>query len=288
MKPPMLDCKLSEIQITVGKKIFLECPMPTLITGAEKLEWVKPNTLKNYELVFLGTPKVENGILKQEITSYKVGDHVLSKVQMKIGGETLLLNDFQLKVQSVLPPPAPVKEGEQQAPEPTPFPNADPETLSAPWWWWVMWIVVAVIVIGFVYRRIKQWVTSRATKTAKVPVKVLSVREKFILALQKLESQEWHSKGEYKRFALELTAILKKSTGEKFKFNAEDLTTEEFFEILEKKHSYFWRENQDLLKQVFEHLDQIKFAKVTTTPEICMALIDKTRKVGNNLFRGDQ
>lgn len=274
-----LPCKVvGEEPITVGQKLTLKCDPSNPVVGEAVFSYEGP---QKYELAFLGKAEFKNNSIEQVFTSYRPGEHQFDKVMVKLGDKLMGVTPFHLRVNSVVE----AKQGQEAAP----FPNVDPQKLQVPWWWWALWgaLLLGISVACFV--KIKEYLDRRkkAQQALAAAEKVLSPKEKFDLAIQKLESREWHSKGEYKKFALELTAILKKSAGEKFKFFAEDMTTEEFFDNLKSKHRFFWDEVHSHLTPLFETMDQIKFAKVETTPENCLSLLDQAKHIGNIMFRGD-
>ncbi len=282
---PQLPCSLdSSTPITVGQKLVLKCVVPenTAIPSGAQPEFKNGESDVPYSLVFLGRPQVTGNIISQSITGYKTGHFEFGKVTMELSGQRFQVSPLQFEVKSVLPPAG---QGQEQ---PQPNPIAPPENLPAPWWWWAMWAVILIVVVAFCVKRFLKWKKQRALKIleASSAQRILTPQEKFTQSLQKLESQNWHFKGEYKKFALELTVILKKAIGEKFSFAAEDLTSEEFFETLRKKQPQFMSAAGVPLQSVFESLDQIKFAKVDVTSDKCVGLIDVSKNIGGILYRG--
>ncbi len=290
IKLPVLSCGPSTSEnITVGQKLLFKCAIdeslkPSSLAGTPAQTIViDPHGSDPHDLVILGEPKISDKILEATFTSYKVGHHDFSNVTLKIDDQVFQSSPFSFTVQSVLPP----ETAETQKNPPQPFPLIDPRMLSSPWWWWAMWGALLAVTLAIVIKKFIDWKKARALKKAVAgEIKIITPREKYTLALQKLESQGFHIRGEYKGFALALTVIIKKAIGEKFSFPAEDLTSEEFFEVL-KNNRNFHDEVGALLESIMTSLDQIKFAKIETSETKCSSLIDMAKEVGRILYRGD-
>src|SRR5207253_2560720 len=150
-----------------------------------------------------------------------------------------------------------------------------------------IWGTILVLVLGYVLRKFLVWKKQREQKKLESgSKKVLSPAERFRSRIRKLESQGFHQRREYKTFALELTQIIKNALSDVFKFAAEDLTTEELLLTLEKKQKAFYRRSGEDLKTILAELDQIKFAKVETTADQCLVLLDRSLKIGTVMFEG--
>lgn len=272
--PPIISCVLDPKAITVGQKMKLTCALEGSPAGAHpsSVQFSDLNKASPYTLQFLGQPIVDAGRLEQVLTSYRAGHHDITQLHAKIDGSDFLISPQSLEVQSLVQK------------ETTPFPVVEPRQVAAPWWWWVLWGVLAAALLGFIIREILRWRRERKKRVAVVPEKELTLAEKFALRIRKLESQGLHLKGSYKAFALELTAILKQSVGAKLNFPAEDMTTEEFMDVLKKNHKKFFESAGQQMEAVMESLDKIKFAKVETSPEHCVSLLDLANQIGKFLF----
>jgi hypothetical protein len=287
----ILNCKFDRGTLTVGEKITLTCPLPT--DDSAPLHFIDTSGTP-FVIKFLNEPSVNAGLVTQQVTSYKVGANELSALKLAIGEKEYSIAKLTMQVQSVLP-----SQGSQQAPaqgadqptgesataQPTPFPIYDPVAVAAPWWWWALWGVLLTIIVSFITYHFLKWQNERARFRKQVAIEDLQTpAEKFRSRLRKLESQGFHLRGEYKSFALELTQILKTGLSDQLKFQAEDLTSEEISTTLEKRYKPFFKLSGPQVTSVLANLDQIKFAKVETTSENCMSLIDMTMKIGSALF----
>lgn len=268
-----MPCEIKgEKVITVGQKTLLQCVLDDSQKG-QTYEFQVADA-PDFSLQFLGAPQVKEKILEQEITSYKVGTYKFEKINLRIDQKTFQLPVLDLEVKTVITEPSP-----------TPYPLIPAQEIAAPWWWWVMWGAILLSLMFYAFMSYKKWQKRRWELANQPKAKVYTPFERFKLNLQKLESQEFHLKGEYKRFALDLSQIIKKAIGEKLGFPADDLTTEELFETLSAKHSSIWNSVESFITSSFTQLDQIKFAKTPATAEMCMSLLDVIRQVGEALYK---
>jgi len=296
--PAVIDCKLqSSGPITVGQKLVLSCPTQgTMATSVSGVKFTNQDPSAPFTLEFLGNPEVKGDAFVQSVTSYKVGAHSFDKVILTVDGKIFHLNPFRIDVSTVIqapsqqaPAPQPGQEGQEQGQtqQPTPYPIFDPEKVPAPWWWWAIWLTLAALILLFFTWQIVKWLKDRKKIQAQTPERKLTPREQFQARLRKLESRDFHQKGEFKAFALELTNILKTTIGGYLGFGAEDMTSEEVLANLERRYKVFFTATGQTLTETFAELDQIKFAKIETSSARCMALLDNSMKIGRGLF-GDQ
>jgi len=278
---PLINCSVENTQaaLTVGVKVKLICKTDVglSLTPTSKIEFRDLSPTSEHALVFLDQPVIGGNQVEQFITSYRAGTHEFTGIKLIIDNKEHSISKQTLTVGSVLP-----QESKQA---PTPFPIYDPKAVPAPWWWWALWGVLLLLIVGFCVREFLKWNKKRKAKLSNKGVgKPQTPQEKFQTLLRKLDSKGLPSKGEFKAFALELTHILKTTIGEHYRFNAEDMTSEELNETLQKRHKVFYRDSGELLQNMLADLDQIKFAKVETTPEKCFSLLDQANRVGLALF----
>jgi hypothetical protein len=273
---PQLNCSFEGLgdsaQITVGQKLNL------IVTtgGGDKITLSYTGAVKEHTFEILGNTTIEGITAKQTVTSYQVGEHKLTDITINNGdsvlGKCVPLN---LKVQTVI-----------EAPDTKAFAPFAPETVAIPLWWWILFALLGVAAFGgIIYGMIWYKKKKEKDKIVREQKRELTPEEKFFQRLRKLESSQYHMKGEYKTFALELTQIVKEALASNFRFNAEDLTTEEVLSWLQKKDRFFYDSTGPGLEALFAQLDQIKFAKVETTSEVCQALLDGAQLIGKNIFK---
>ncbi|MCC6277619.1 MAG: hypothetical protein IT289_06875 [Oligoflexia bacterium] len=264
----------TSLSLTVGQK-FVVVFEPGQSLEAEPVISYK-GELKEHALQNLGAPEVLGTQVKQTFASYQVGLHELNQLALTSGKEEYRCQNLKLEINSVL-----------ESPEATPVPSFAPVAAAIPLWWWLMMAVLILGAIGLItywilkYRKRKAQLLQQAAQK-----KILTPEETYFQRLRKLDSQGLHQKGEYKAFALELTQIVKEGLGKQFKFNAEDLTSEEILAWLEKRASAFHDSMGSACQGLFQNLDQIKFAKVEVTSEFCQSLLDGASHIGRGIFKG--
>jgi hypothetical protein len=278
MSEKTVACEAAKTTLTVGEKILLTCKTEGLgMTSASRVEFRDLAKTEPFTLEFISEPELAPDVLKQVVTSYRVGNHELDGLFLVVDGRSYKVPKLSLQVQTVIQ----AGEGAQ----PTPYPLVDPIEVAAPWWWWAIWITVILGLASYGLWTFLKWQKARrlAARLKEVS-KPLTPVEKFRQKMRKLDSHGYHQKGEYKAFALELTSILKSAIGEQFRFPAEDLTSEELNLNLQQKFKTFYNSAGQELQSVLSELDQIKFAKTETSAEHCLRLMDRTLKIGQLLF----
>jgi hypothetical protein len=279
-------CQVEKKILTVGEKTQLTCQLDASLPANTTLHFEYTNLKEPFDIKFLGAPVVTEKSVAQTITSYKIGELNISGVRLIAPNQTIDVAPFSMNLKSVLPPKAAAAENTETA-EPTPFPIYDPVSVPVPWWWWGMWAILLAAVSGFVIYHFLRWKKERDRSRSQLSEeKFQTPAEKFRARIRKLESSGLHDKGDFKSFALELTQILKSGLGSQLGFPAEDQTSEEIIENLERKYKPFYKRAGTQVKNVLSELDQIKFAKTETTSQACLALLDQTAKIGQIIFEG--
>ena len=276
--PVQLTCKMEPTQITVGDKVQLDCD-GVLGVGSAVLNWQASFKSDDHTWALLSEPELVDSRLKVTATAYRPGQHPLSDISFTINGKELQLSSGgPLEVKSVLKPGT---DGKM----PTPYDIVAPGSIPYPLWWWIMWGLLSALAIGYITKVIlKRRRELAALKAQGGPVKPLSEKEKYESSLRKLESSGLHARGEFKSFALSLTIIVKRALQSELGLKAEEMTTEELLEQLEKKYKKFFSRVGSELKILFMQLDQIKFAKITVHAEDCQKLLDLANRIGQELF----
>jgi hypothetical protein len=276
MNTSLIKCSFDGQAITVGEKKTLSCDLGHPLAQNSHAEFTnlidKPaDKNQTFEIQFLGEPSLHGSVLNQTFTSYKVGSHTFNQIHIKSEGQEYLVSPFTVEVKTVV------------SGSPTPFPIAGPEGVPIPWWWWSIWgVLLFILAAGGVWQIIK--VRRKRVAEKITPVAKLNPREVFQAKIRKLESKGLHNKGEYKAFALELTAIIKKTIGEELSFAADDLTSEELLITLERRHRNYFNIAGKTIEKFLADLDQIKFAKIESNAQACTDLLDRGARIGNALF----
>jgi hypothetical protein len=101
--------------------------------------------------------------------------------------------------------------------------------------------------------------------------------EEAIRALKKLEEKQYLTKGLIREFVFELSGILRRYLGRRFGSNAEDFTTEEIIDWINKapltasvKHSLEW---------FFNETHPVKFAKMIPDISTITQFLEETKLV---------
>jgi len=273
-----LSCRLEPQQITVGDKVQVDCEGPIQRQNGDLPVEVSIHAPQENTWGMLTEPEISDGHFKIMVTAYRPGQHRLSDISLKIDGHDFVLGGDKLEVTSIIKP-------DPQGKMPTPYDIVNPGSISYPLWWWIMWGVIAAAVLGWGTRAYFKFRKAQAERKASGgPERPLTPREKFDIAIRKLESSGRHQRGEYKSFALELTAIMKRALQAELGLNAEEMTTEELIEQLEKRYKKFFSGSGMDLKVLFTQLDQIKFAKVVVHADDCQKLLDLVSRIGHGLF----
>lgn len=276
LEKPIVQCQSNPSEISVGQKVTLECTLPAA-NPQGKIVFQNFGKEEPHSIKFLGEPELLDSTVKQSFTSYRVGQHNFNSITLDVGDKAFLVSPVSVNVKTVIQA--------QMGAQPTPYPNVAPREAPVPWWWWGLWIALAVAILGIAAWQVYKFIQARKMRQEMAEnQRPLTVQEKFQKNLRKLESKGHHLQGHYKKFALELTSILKIAIGEQLGFSAEDMTTEEMIETLAKKHRGFNNKAGAQVASILGSLDEIKFAKTQTTSEQCIDLLDQVSKVGRLLF----
>lgn len=140
-------------------------------------------------------------------------------------------------------------------------------SVSSKWYdfipnWWI-WVFVAISAIGIVacgillFRKKKEPVAS--------PEQLLPPYDLAVLRLNDLQSKKLPQNGLDKEYYTELTDILRQYLDGRFGINAMEMTSTQILDTL--RHNKEAKPGTDLMKQILEIADFVKFAKVRPLPE---------------------
>ena len=278
MSPNQIQCTFEPAEITVGDKIKLSCEGIGLSGSQADAIALDVSGTEEHAFRQLSSAQLGDGKVSLEITSYKVGTQKLSALKLKVGDETFSMDGPEFKVNSVLKP-----TGEKQE-APTPYDIIPPGTIPYPLWWWIMWGFIAAVVLGFSIRAWLKWRRRKREISVGAAGAPLTGREKFEKGLRDLENQQLHRRGEFKAFSLELSALLRRALAEEFKFDAEEMTTEEITVHMAKKQKKAWASMEGDFRVLMDELDKIKFARIEVRGDDCQKLIEMAFRVGRVIF----
>lgn len=128
--------------------------------------------------------------------------------------------------------------------------------------WW-LWIFVGVAVAGIIacaillFRR-KNGILSR-------PVKITPPYDLAVMRLNDLQAKKLAQNGREKEYYTELTEILRQYLEGRFGINAMEMSSTQIIDTL--RHNKETKPGSDLMKQILEIADFVKFAKVRPLPD---------------------
>lgn len=128
--------------------------------------------------------------------------------------------------------------------------------------WWI-WVFIGIAVAGiiacvFLIFRRKKGLISR-------PVKVTPPYDLAVMRLNDLQAKKLAQSGRDKEYYTELTDILRQYLEGRFGINAMEMTSTQIIDTL--RHNKETRPGSDLMKQILEIADFVKFAKVRPLPD---------------------
>jgi hypothetical protein len=180
-------------------------------------------------------------------------------------------NPLPLDVQSAIPKDDP-KPKEAEPPLP-------PAALGFPMWTLVvMGLVVLAIFAAGVYG-IYRWSQKRRLQAEKLPKEPPKPEDEIALSsLDKLEARELLKSGKFKEHYFGISEILKHYLGSRYRFEAAESTTQELMSQLERQ-SYVPNDLLEMLKDMFEKLDRVKFTDYQPGVSEGVELIAHSRKI---------
>lgn len=138
--------------------------------------------------------------------------------------------------------------------------------------WWPF--ILAALLLLLALAALLWWLRKRRANRAVVPITVIeSPRERVLRELAALEERRWIERGEWKRFYLELTGILRNYLATVDHAWGPDLTTNELAAVLGPR-----RDGAMQVLRIFEHADLIKFARQQVSAAEARADLQQARE----------
>lgn len=174
------QCKLDlkSTELTVGDVFFLDCIGPFTNFGVKAQLKIEPQ----YVFHFLRFENQEAQHARLALTSYRLGEHILSQLNLVDGENQIALNlenSVKVSVKSVQDPQNPAKE---------PLGPLGPIEMSIPLFFWLVFFVVFAGAVGFVW-----WQERKRRKNKKLLAEMnldqyaLSANAQFFQNLRKLQ-----------------------------------------------------------------------------------------------------
>ncbi len=224
---------------------------------------IKVDTIKNG-----GRLRIEYTVPVQAFDS---GYYQLPEIAFVNGRDTTYSNPVALKVVPVM------------VDEKTPIDDyanvADPENKSifdvVPDWiinyWWLL-LIIALAIAAFVYA----WIKYKKDGTLLEKKQEPTPYEVAIFALRELKSKKLWEQGMEKEYFTELTDILRIYLFGRFGINAMEMTSRQILASLRNNQDI--KDKRDLIRQILNMADFVKFAKVRPLPEDNIASYDNAVK----------
>ena len=128
--------------------------------------------------------------------------------------------------------------------------------------WW-LWIFIGVAAIGVIACCVLLFRKKKGLLAK--PVKITPPYDLAVMRLNDLQAKKLPQSGRDKEYYTELTEILRQYLEGRFGINAMEMTTTQIIDTL--RHNKETRPGSDLMKQILEIADFVKFAKVRPLPD---------------------
>lgn len=128
--------------------------------------------------------------------------------------------------------------------------------------WWI-WVLLGIAVAGIAACAVLLF--CRKTGLVQKPVKVTPPYELALMRLNSLQDKKLPQSGRDKEYYTELTDILRQYLDGRFGINAMEMTSTQIINTLRRNKDT--KPGSDLMKQILEIADFVKFAKVRPLPD---------------------
>lgn len=233
---------------------------------------VELSTAIRRDTVDLGSGKIQINC-DLGVQAFDSGYYKIPELAYVTGRDTAWSNTLNLKV-------VPVKA---EADDPIADFAAESEPAGSSWtdslpdwlyyYWWV--ILIALIVAGAIV-----WVLLRRKKGVSIipakPVVVVPPHEAALAALAKLKEKKLWERGMEKEYFTELTEILRIYLEKRFGINAMEMTSRQIMQTLGSNDEV--RDKRQMVRQILDMADFVKFAKVRPLPADNVAAFDNAVK----------
>jgi hypothetical protein len=149
----------------------------------------------------------------------------------------------------------------------------EPQVLSS-WSSWLMAGGVTMLAIA-AGSLLAARVLHRKDQAAPTPAR--SVHQTALQELKQIEALNLPASGEFERFHVELSNLIRRYVERRFPVQATQQTSPEFLERVQAA-AWLTSEQQALLRDFLEQCDLVKFAGVTPPAEQCEALVGAARR----------
>lgn len=165
--------------------------------------------------------------------------------------------------------------------QPSPAPARGPLALALPTW---VWVVISILLSGAVgaglfwaVRRWKQWRQARAIPAVEKAPPPKAEDVEALDTLGTIKNADWQTPAKRKMLYFGISDAIKRYSGRRWEFDAQESTTDEFIEGLRRSSG----ESENRISEmsaVFEKLDIVKFADHIPEPNEGFELIERIEK----------
>lgn len=207
-----------------------------------------------------------------KLTSFEAGKHTIPTFNLNVGNEILQTVPYQITVLDI------------QVDENKPFEDIKPivETPLTFWdylKWYKMEIIFSILIILLI---IFIWLYFKKKKKKLNPETEISLYNKTILQLNKLNKKELTENYHFREVYIQLSEIVKNYLSEKFKIPAKLLLTKDLTNYLIHK-KIIENAHIEIISNTLQTSDYVKFAKFNPTIELTKKHIQQTIEIINLL-----
>lgn len=271
---------LSKNKILIGEQVYLTLAIPPSLSNGKNITWPRMvDTInKNIEILdsVIDLKDPAKGLTKKYlITSFDSGYYAIQPFAFKLDSSLAETNALLLEVHTIdVDTTKGFKDIKEIKAENYTFTEKVKDFLQ---WllehWYVPLAILVAIALLIIYivkkRRKKKPVVTE-------PVIVLPLHEQLLIDLDKLEARQLWQNNQVKLYYVELTELLRAYIEKRFKVKALEQTTVQLVNNL--KTSGIHAEALQVLKNILELADMVKFAKAVPTGYENQALMDNARQ----------
>lgn len=263
---PRIKVTLDSAYITMGRQTGVNVTVVDHAATPGQLIFSPDSLPKEVELVSDRAPQISSRQLPEGgneikaqylIQSFDSGAYTIPPIAYVNGSDTVFGNELTLKVV-----PVDVKEDDPMIGE------APTEEIKSKWFDWIPdfitdnWVLILLGILIIIGAICAYLIFSKRIKIEVKPKrKVIPPYDLAISQLNQLRSEQLWEKGQEKAFYTELTDILREYIDNRFGINAMEMTSAQIIKALKSNEQT--KMSKDLMQQILEIADYVKFAKVT-------------------------
>ena len=261
----IISIKLDSAKVMMGKtvKLYVNIVQDEALTGI--ILDIDKDTLGGIDIVKrdkIHTKSIDNN--REEMTQtitlqpFEPGEYDLPPIKYFVDGDTLVSNREHLVVEAInVNADGEIKDYKTIVGVPFKIVDYIPNVVTNYWWAWLLGLAMLAFLIFAYFKWFKKGINPFKPEKKRLPP-----YEEAIMALNDLKSRQLWQNGQHKEYYSRLTDILRVYISRRFGINAVEMTTSEIMEQI--KHNEEALQVKDLLSEVLEIADYVKFAKMQT------------------------